>query len=66
MTHKRLSNVDSVKQITVIEVKSIRGDGTEKDPVYQITEYFLPDGTRLARVMFNDNPEEIHQWEAES
>jgi len=60
--HKRLSNVDSVKQINVIEVKSIRGSGTEEDPITCIIEYFLPDGTRLARVGLNDNPEEIHEW----
>ena len=62
MKHKRLSNVDSVKQITVIEVKSIKGVGTEEDPISQITEYFLPDGARLARVGINDNFEEIHEW----
>lgn len=62
MKHKRLSNVDSVKQISVIEVKSIRGDGNNEDPIQQITEYFLPDGTRLARVNQFDNPEEIHEW----
>jgi len=63
MTHTRLSNVDEVKQITVIQVKSIRGEGTTKDPIVPITEYFLPDGTRLARVGLNDNPGEIHKWE---
>jgi len=62
MKHRRLSNVDSVKQITVIEVKSIKGVGTEEDPISQITEYFLPDGARLARVGINDNFEEIHEW----
>lgn len=61
-THKRLSNVDSVKQITVIEVISIRGAGNTDDPITQITEYFLPDGTRLARVGMNDKPEELHEW----
>lgn len=62
MKHKRLSNVDSVKEITVIEVKSIRGEGNDKDPIEQITEYFLPDGTRVARTMQRENPEEIHEW----
>ncbi len=62
--HKRLSSVDSVKQLSVIEVKSVRGDGTQEDPISQITEYFLPDGTRLARVGFHDNPEELHEWSA--
>lgn len=45
MKHKRLSFVDSVKEITVIEVKSIRGEGSTEDPITQITEYFLSDGT---------------------
>ena len=60
MKHKRLSYVDEVKQINVIQVKSIIGAGTEDDPISSITEYFLPDGTRLARVGLNDNPVEIH------
>ena len=62
MKHKRLSNIDSVRQINVVEIKSIRGDGITEDPITQITEYFLPDGTRLARVQQNDKPEEIHEW----
>ena len=62
MKHKRLTNVDSVKQIEVIEVISIRGEGNTDDPITQITEYFLLDGTRLARVSMSDNPEEIHEW----
>ncbi len=62
MQHKRLSNVDSVREISVIEVKSIRGEGNQADPISQITEYFLPDGTRLARVGTNDNPQEIYEW----
>ena len=62
MKHKRLSNVDTIKQINVIEVKSIRGLGTDADPISQITEYFLSDGTRLARVGYKDTPEEIHEW----
>lgn len=66
MSHKRLSHVDEVKQINVIEVRSIRGQGTESDPIEEITEYFLSDGTRLARVTMHDKPEEIHQWNNES
>ena len=61
--YKRLSYVDEVREINVIEVKSIKGSGTTEDPISQITEYFLPDGTRLARVGLNDNPSEIHNWE---
>lgn len=62
MKHQRLSYVDSVKTIQVIEVVSIRGLGTTESPVEQITEYFKSDGTRLARVDMNDKPEEIHSW----
>ena len=62
MNHKRLSNVNSVKQITVIEVKSIRGEGTEEDPIDQVIEYFSIDGKRLGRVDSYNNPEEIHEW----
>ena len=65
MKHKRLSNIDGVRQISVIEVKSVVGMGTEDDPVHQIVEYFLPDGTRLARVNAFDKPEELHEWEDE-
>ena len=61
-THNRLSYVDSVKTIQVIEVVSIRGLGTTESPIEQITEYFKSDGTRLARVGVNDNPGEIHNW----
>jgi hypothetical protein len=53
---KRLSNVDSVKLMNVIQIRSIRGEGNQSDPIEQITEYFLPDGTRLARVNQNDMP----------
>lgn len=63
--HKRLSNIDSVKQITVLEVISLRGTGTQEDPGEIITEYFSLDGIRLARVTRRDNPEEIHEWSEE-
>ena len=60
--HKRLSNVDEVKVIQVVEVKSLVGKGVEDDPGRQITEYFSLDGVRLARAEpFNKEPE-IHEW----
>ena len=62
MKHQRLSFVDEVKMIEVIEVKSIVGDGTKEYPITQIVEYFTPDGKRLARINFDDHPEEIHKW----
>ena len=45
----RLTGVNEVKQVTVIEVKSIAGDGTDDYPVYEVTEYYSLDGELLAR-----------------
>lgn len=60
--HRRLSNVDEVKVIQVVEVKSLVGKGVDGDPGRQITEYFSLDGVRLARAEpFNKEPE-IHEW----
>lgn len=56
---KRLSNVNSVKKIEVIEVRSLIGSGEEESPIEEIVEYFLLDGTRLARVTIHDNPDKI-------
>ena len=47
---KRLSYVNTVKEITVIEVNSIRGEGTKESPIESITEYFLPNGRILSRI----------------
>ena len=52
----RFTHVDSTKIVSVIEVKSIRGEGTEEDPIEQITEYFSLEGERLARVKMSDAP----------
>lgn len=60
--HIRLSNVDGAEKIEVIKVVSVRGGGTKDDPVEQITEYFLLDGTRIARVGSYDNPQGLHRW----
>lgn len=62
----RLSNIDCARKIEVIEVASIRGEGTQEDPVEQIIEYFLLDGTRLARVGMYDKVEEIIKWEKQT
>lgn len=60
--HKRLSNVDEVKVIQVVEVKSLVGKGVEDDPGRQITEYFSLDGVRLARAEPFGKEPEIHEW----
>lgn len=52
----RISNVDEVKIIQVIEVKSLVGKGTSEDVCRQITEYYNLDGTLLARY---NNQEEL-------
>ena len=54
----RISNVDEVKIIQVIEVKSIVGKGIAGDPCRQITEYYNLDGTLLARY---NNKEELRR-----
>ena len=44
----RLDGPNSVKVIKVIEVKTKRGLGIEKDPVREITQYWDMDGNFLA------------------
>lgn len=34
--------------ISVIKVTSITGAGTENDPISEVVNYFLPDGTQIA------------------
>jgi hypothetical protein len=46
----RDSNVDEVRVIQVVEVKSLFGDGIAGSPCRQITEYFSLDGVLLASV----------------
>lgn len=53
MENFRKSNVDEVRVIQVVQVKSITGDGTGEpghSPIRQIKEYFTLDGELLARV----------------
>lgn len=45
---KRMNGPNSVKVISVIEVKANRGLGIEKDPVREITQYWDMDGNLLA------------------
>ena len=45
----RLTGVNEVKVLTVVEVKSLAGDGTVEHPMYEVTEYYSFDGELLAR-----------------
>jgi len=45
----RLTGVNEVKTIQVIEVKSIAGEGNDGSPYYEVTEYYSPEGELLAR-----------------
>lgn len=44
----RMDGPNSVKVISVIEVKATRGLGIEEDPVREITQYWDLDGNLLA------------------
>ena len=62
---QRLNGPDSVKVISVVEVKAKRGMGIEGDPVREITQYWDMDGNFLAER--DDDPtllaEQI-EWES--
>jgi len=47
--NKRLSNIDEVKIMQVIEIKSLIGKGTPEDVCRQLIEYYDMDGNLLAR-----------------
>lgn len=38
----------SAELISVIRVRSTAGDGTENDPIREVVDYFLPNGTQIA------------------
>lgn len=38
----------AVRVMVVVEVKAARGSGSAEDPVRVVTEYWSPDGKRLA------------------
>lgn len=44
----RAEGTKSAKKIEVIETKAIRGLGTEKDPVREVTQYWDLEGNFLA------------------
>lgn len=63
---ERLDGPNSVKVISVIEVKAKRGFGIKGDPVREITQYWGTDGNFLAER--DDEPQmlcEQTQWESE-
>lgn len=45
----RLTGVNKVKVIKVIEIKSLAGEGEKDAPFYVVTEYYSLDGELLAR-----------------
>lgn len=45
---EQVEPVREVEEITVIKVVTLRGEGTEDDPCREATEYFTPDGQKLA------------------
>lgn len=59
MKYTRISNVDTAEVIKVIKIESIAGEGTHKDPVHTVTEYFSLDGKRLARTTYKSKTEKI-------
>lgn len=58
----RLTGVNSVRLIEVIEVKSLAGDGTDEHPFYEVTEYYGPDGELLARHNPLKPDKELGEW----
>lgn len=66
--HERLSNVDEVTVIKVVQVKSLVGIGDGNGtPGRQITEWFTLDGKRIARYdpLLDEDVENIHHWAEE-
>lgn len=63
---ERLDGPNSVRLISVIEVKAKRGLGIEGDPVREITQYWDKDGNFLAE---RDDESQMlceqTQWESE-
>lgn len=49
MSFTRLTGVNEVKVMQVVEVKSLAGNGVEGDPMYEVIEYYTFDGQLLAR-----------------
>lgn len=45
-----MDRIDSVRLIDVIVVKGVKGQGTEKDPVRRVVEYWTKDGKKIAEI----------------
>lgn len=45
----RLTGVNEIKVVQVIEVKSLAGNGEDGAPYYEVTEYYSLEGELLAR-----------------
>lgn len=53
--YKRLTSIDGIRVVEVIEITSVVGDGTDGNPVRQVIEYYSMGGIRLARHTYDDN-----------
>lgn len=61
----RLTGVNSVKVVQVVEVKSLAGDGEKASPMYEVTEYYSFDGQLLARHNPTKPDKELGVWNGE-
>lgn len=49
MKNGNLHETKSARVIQVIETVTLAGDGTDANPVYEVYQYWTPDGRLLAR-----------------
>lgn len=49
-----MNRVDGARLIEVIVVYGIKGQGTEKDPVRRVFEYWTKDGKKIAEIEDKD------------
>lgn len=47
---KRESWVNTAQQVTVLEVRSVYGEGTPRDPHYLVIEYFTLEGEKIGKL----------------
>ena len=45
-----MERIDSVRIVEVIVVIGVNGQGTEKDPVRRVVEYWTKDGQKIAEI----------------
>ena len=53
-TFSRSTGVNGARVVTVIEINSLAGNGTNEHPYIEVTEYYSFDGELLARRNPND------------